>query len=102
MQCVYFLIVSSAIGPAGFKHKLARGDMFKIYKDIDGEYEIAAYAYGPDWIQVYFCIGDIYEYTYHSAGQQNIETMKRFADSGENLNLYINTFVKKRFASHIR
>jgi len=76
--------------------------MINIYKDIDGDGEVDAYAYGSDWIQVYFSTGDVYEYTTESAGSQNIETMKRFADSGDSLSLYINTFVKNRFSRRIR
>jgi hypothetical protein len=69
----------------------------KSYKDIDGDSGVVAYEYGADFIRVQFSTGSIYLYTYKSAGHQNIETMKRLADSGNGLNAFINTTVRKNY-----
>ena len=69
----------------------------KAYRNIDGDSGVAAYEYGSDWIRVQFTTGAVYEYSYASAGRGNIEEMKRLADSGDGLNAFINTTVKKLY-----
>jgi len=73
----------------------------KHYANLDGDSGVAAYEYGPDWIHVQFSTGSVYEYTYGSAGSMNIETMKRLADSGDGLNAFINTTVKKSYSRRV-
>lgn len=70
----------------------------KIYADIDGDSDIHAYEYGPDFIWVQFSAGSVYLYTSQSAGSANIERMKTLADNGKGLNKFINTVVKKLYA----
>lgn len=70
----------------------------KPYKDKNRDSGIIAYDYGNDWIQVQFRDGSVYEYTYASAGQQNIEYMKSLADNGDGLNSFINKNVKFKYA----
>jgi hypothetical protein len=72
------------------------------YRDIDRDSGVAAYEYDPDWIHVQFSTGSTYEYTYSSAGHGHIETMKHLADSGEGLNAFINTTVKKSYSRKVR
>jgi len=74
----------------------------KAYRDIDKDSGVVAYDYGPDWIQVQFKTGSVYEYTNMSAGQSNIETMKNLADSGNGLNSFINSKVRKQYSRKIR
>lgn len=74
----------------------------KTYRDIDGDSGVSGYDYGPDWIQVMFKPGSVYEYTYASAGQTNIENMKRLADAGDGLNSFINRNVRKNYSRKIR
>jgi hypothetical protein len=74
----------------------------KSYRDIGGDSGVSAYEYRADWIQVQFKDGSVYEYTSSSAGQGNIDTMKRLADGGDGLNSFINTNVKKRYSRKIR
>lgn len=74
----------------------------KAYRNIDGDSGVAAYEYGADWIHVQFSTGSVYEYTYGSAGSGNIETMKSLADSGDGLNAFINTTVKKLYSRRVR
>jgi len=76
--------------------------MMKVYKDVDGDSGVGAYECSPDWICVQFKTGAVYEYTCSSAGQHNIEAMKRLADSGDGLNSFIITHVKKLYSRRIR
>lgn len=73
----------------------------KTYKDLGGDSGVAAYDYGSDWIQIEFKTGSIYEYTNASAGQGNIESMKKFANSGDGLNSFINKNVRKLYSKKI-
>lgn len=70
----------------------------EIYKDLDGDSGVAAYEIGPDFIRVQFSTGSVYLYTYGSAGVHNIEHMKQLAKSGEGLNSFITTNVRKAYA----
>jgi len=65
------------------------------YRDIDNDSGVAAYEVGPDFIRIAFKgSGRPYLYSYASAGQSNVETMKRLAASGDGLNAFINQHVK--------
>jgi hypothetical protein len=68
------------------------------YKDIDGDSGVTAYEIGPDFIRVQFSTGAVYLYTYSSSGAHNIERMKQLAKSGDGLNAFINTNVRKAYA----
>lgn len=72
-----------------------------IYRDRDGDSGIRAFEVGPDWIEVEFSRGKerFYRYTYASAGQANVVTMKRLAALGDGLNAFINDHVRRRYAS---
>lgn len=72
------------------------------YTNIDGDSGVAGYEFGSDWIHVQFSTGAIYEYTYSSAGGSNIESMKRLAASGDGLNAFINTTVKRMYSRRVR
>ena len=67
------------------------------YSDIDRDSGVVAYEYGADFIRVRFSDGEIYLYTYRSAGSENIEKMKSLADIGDGLNAYINRHVRKLY-----
>lgn len=73
----------------------------KIYKDLDGDSGVVRYEYGSDFINVQFSTGAIYSYTYQSAGESNIEKMKKLADKGNGLNAFINTHVRKLYEKRI-
>ncbi len=68
------------------------------YKDIDRDSGVVRYEFGPEYIRVQFSDGSIYLYTYRSAGQSNIEKMKKLATRGDGLNAYINGHVRKSYA----
>ena len=72
------------------------------YKNIDGDSNVIVYETGADFIRVQFSRGEIYLYTYESAGAANIEHMKRLAEAGHGLNSFINTTVRKGYARRER
>lgn len=72
------------------------------YGNLGGDSGINAFEIGNSSILVEFKDGALYEYTTHSAGQQNIDQMARLARCGEGLNSYINSVVKKRYSRKIR
>ena len=68
------------------------------YKDIDNDSGIEAYEIGSDFINVKFHgTPKVYQYSYASAGQQNVETLKALAARGEGLNAFINKNVKYKY-----
>ncbi|MCF8355624.1 MAG: hypothetical protein K9H48_14320 [Melioribacteraceae bacterium] len=72
------------------------------YKNLGGDSGISSYEIGADSIEVTFNDGSVYLYNYASAGKHNIERMKSLAASGSGLNSFINTIVKKLYASKLR
>lgn len=61
------------------------------YANNSGRSNVVAYHIGGDFIVVQFPHNSFYKYTYSSAGQAAIESMKRFAESGSRLGTYIST-----------
>lgn len=69
----------------------------EIYKNHSGVSGVTEYEYGDNCIIVKFS-GEIkYLYTYLSAGSENIEHMKKLAQSGNGLNTFISQVVKNRY-----
>lgn len=68
------------------------------YKNLGGDSGVVAYEIGSDFIRVQFSDGEIYLYTYASAGSHHIEHMKQLARNGQGLNSFINTTVRKAYA----
>ena len=76
----------------------------KQYLNLNGDSGISEYEIGNDFIEVKFKNNSsytytIYQYTYQSAGMMAIDEMKVLATTGRGLNHYINTNVKKKYAS---
>lgn len=69
------------------------------YKNLGRDSNVKAFEIGSDHISVQFQDTKVYVYTYASAGQINIEQMKKLALTGQGLNAFINKHVKKRYAS---
>lgn len=68
------------------------------YLDIDNDSGIEAYEIGLDKISVKFRnTAKIYVYSYISAGKENVEHMKKLAQSGDGLNSFINLNVKYKY-----
>jgi hypothetical protein len=68
------------------------------YRHPTGDTGVVAYEAGPDFIRVQFAGGEIYLYTYESAGAPHVEHMKELAARGEGLSTFISRTVKKRYA----
>ena len=71
------------------------------YKNLNGGSGIYAYETSNTEIAVQFINGDLYLYNNISAGNYNIEHMKKLAIDGKGLNSFINTTVRKRYYSKI-
>ncbi len=68
------------------------------YTDIDGDSGVDSFEINETSITVKFKgTSRTYTYSYQSAGQHHIETMKRLALSGDGLNAYINNYVKFKY-----
>jgi hypothetical protein len=65
-----------------------------LYENIGGNSNITGYQIGDENIQVMFRNGQVYNYTYDSAGVDNVEQMKQLAQSGSGLNSFILSNVK--------
>ena len=74
----------------------------KPYKNLGGDSNVTGYEIGLDFILVQFGDFSVYEYTYSSAGRNNIERMKRLAVEGKGLNGFINQNVRKKYSRKIR
>lgn len=61
------------------------------YANNSGKSNVVAYYIGDDFIVVQFPHNAYYKYTYSSAGQSAIETMKRYAQNGSGLGTFIST-----------
>lgn len=72
------------------------------YGNKNGDSGISGFEIGSNFILIEFSTGSVYEYTYKSAGESNIEAMKRLAISGSGLNGFINTYVKFRYSRKIK
>lgn len=69
----------------------------KTYANKGGNSNVMSYEYGVDYITIQFGSGAPYTYSYASAGKENIEAMKRLADSGIGLNAFVKKNVDKKY-----
>ncbi|HZV67697.1 MAG TPA: hypothetical protein VFG03_22655 [Telluria sp.] len=69
------------------------------YRALGGDSGVVAYQIGERAIAVQFHSGEIYHYTYASAGRRNIERMKRLARAGKGLSTFISQHVHDACAS---
>lgn len=67
------------------------------YSNRNGDSGVRSYEVGPDYIRVQFSSGSPYLYNYSSAGESNIEEMKRLAKRGFGLNGFIYSNVKNKY-----
>lgn len=61
----------------------------KQYANFDGNSSVRYFEYGDTHITIRFKSGFPYTYSYTSAGETNVENMKRLAESGSGLGSYI-------------
>jgi len=59
------------------------------YRNLGGNSGVVEWDEGPDSISVRFRSGDVYVYSYESAGRRHVEEMKRLAHLGRGLSAYI-------------
>ncbi len=69
------------------------------YANLGGDSGVRWYEIGQGSIEVAFRDGGVYVYTNASAGSYSIERMQLLARAGQGLNAFINTDVKKGYAS---
>lgn len=72
------------------------------YKNLSGQSNVSRYEIGINYIIVEFKTrgkdsSNTYKYTFTSAGQNNVEQMKKLATEGKGLNTFINQQVKKNY-----
>lgn len=68
------------------------------YLNLGGDSGIESYEIGDDYITVYFIRAQKgYTYSYRSAGQAHVETMKQLAKQGTGLNEYINRHTRNLY-----
>jgi hypothetical protein len=71
------------------------------YKNLAGNSGVARFEIGTDFITVMFQDGKTYLYTYASAGEEHIETMKHLALGGIGLCTYINQHVREAYEARL-
>ena len=69
----------------------------KRYGNRHGRSGVLAYEIGPDSISVRFVNGDVYRYTYRSAGRARVEQMKVLAESGQGLSSFISRHARNAY-----
>ena len=69
-------------------------ELMKRYGNNSGKSGVIAYETGEESIAVQFVTGEIYLYTYASAGKRNVERLKKLAAKGEGLSTFISQVVK--------
>ena len=72
------------------------------YANRGGDSGVVAYEIGTESITVTFHDGASYLYNYEITGQSNVEHMKALANAGQGLNAFIDTNVRKNYASKLR
>ncbi len=69
------------------------------YANLNGDSGVSSYQIGTDYIWVGFIkTTDVYEYTYESAGEANVEMMKILAINGRGLCSFIQRNVRKSYS----
>jgi len=64
--------------------------VIKTYQSKSGKQSgVVAYKTGPDFIEVRFTNGNVYRYSFTSAGMKSVEEMKRLAENQLGLATYI-------------
>lgn len=65
------------------------------YRNLGRDSGVSSYEIGTSYIKVKFSgTARIYTYSYRKAGVVHVENMKKLAQSGKDLNSYINQHVK--------
>lgn len=73
--------------------------MLQRYGNRAGNSGVKAFEELPEAIRVQFIDGEVYTYTYGSAGRRHVEFMKALARQGKGLSGYIAVNVRHRYAT---
>jgi len=71
------------------------------YENIRRTSEVKAYSIEDNAITIAFANGEKYQYSYTSAGQRHVETMKLLARAGWGLGSYIEEIAKEGYARQL-
>ncbi len=63
---------------------------------------MTAYEVGHHSITLEFSDGDVYRYTYQSAGKEVVEYMIKLAQEGKGLNTYVSRRVRAAYAEKLK
>lgn len=74
----------------------------KDYRNISGGSSVKRYRIDVHSITVQFQNGEMFEYSYASAGRRHVETMKLLAQAGWGLGSYIDQVVKYGYARQLQ
>lgn len=66
-----------------------------LYKNRSLKSPVVAYEFADDSITIKFIDGSVYLYTYESAGNANVEQLKKYALIGHGLNGFLTRFLSK-------
>lgn len=67
----------------------------QFYENRSRKSPVIAYEFANDSITIKFNDGSVYLYTYDSAGNANVEQMKKYALIGHGLNGFLTRFLRK-------
>lgn len=67
----------------------------KLYENRSRTSPVVAYEFGDDSITIKYIDGSVYLYTYASAGNANVEQLKKYALVGHGLNGFLTRFISK-------
>lgn len=71
----------------------------KPYRNLNGNSGVTAYEIAPHTVAVQFAGGDIYVYSYASAGSAHVEELKRRAIAGRGLATFISQHLRHAYES---
>lgn len=72
------------------------------YGNGDGQSGVKAYEVGHHSITLEFSDGDVYRYTFQSAGKEVVEYMIKLAQEGKGLNTYVSRRVRAAYAEKLK
>ncbi len=72
------------------------------YGNAEGRSGIKGYEVGHHEIILKFADGDVYRYTYQSAGKEVVEYMIKLAQEGKGLNTYVSRRVRAAYAEKLK
>ena len=72
------------------------------YMNLNGNSGVESYEIGRHSITIEFKDGNVYLYTFRSAGRVNVEKMQELARAGRGLNTFVSQNIRAAFAEKVR